>query len=89
MFTGRMPKGGALPFEWYDTPNIHLFTFKDFVEICRQEGIKILDMTPIAGGGLSKLLVSLGLCNLGADRVLVRISRNSEGSIPSKCTEMR
>src|SRR3972149_2126140 len=27
---GRMPKTGDLPYEWYDTPNIHLTTIRDF-----------------------------------------------------------
>lgn len=28
---GHMPKSGALPYEWYDTPNIHLLTVRDFI----------------------------------------------------------
>jgi len=72
---GRMPKGGALPFEWYDTPNIHLFTLHDFVDICRQDGITISRMACISDHGFGRFLVSLGLCNLGADRVIVRITR--------------
>jgi len=42
-FKGRMPKTKILPYEWYDTPNIHLFTIKDFIEFCGKEKIKILD----------------------------------------------
>lgn len=42
-FKGRMPKSKNLPFEWYDTPNIHLFTIDDFENLCRSEKIKILD----------------------------------------------
>ena len=41
LFTGRMPKSRTLPYEWYDTPNIHLFTIKDFRALCRENGIKI------------------------------------------------
>lgn len=73
--SGRMPKGGALPFEWYDTPNIHLFTLNDFVDICRADGITIAKMVCISDCALARLLVSLGLRNLGADRVLVQITR--------------
>ena len=43
LFKGRMPKTKILPYEWYDTPNIHLFTIKDFIDFCRKEKIKILD----------------------------------------------
>ncbi len=43
LFTGRMPKTKILPYNWYDNPNIHLFTVKDFREFCNAENIKILD----------------------------------------------
>lgn len=42
LFSGRMPKTRILPYEWYDTPNIHLFTIKDFKEFCVKENIKII-----------------------------------------------
>jgi methionine biosynthesis protein MetW len=41
LFSGRMPKTKILPYEWYDTPNIHLFTIKDFREYCRKKTLKI------------------------------------------------
>ncbi len=76
LVSGRMPVGGALPFEWYETPNIHLFTLRDFVKLCRQDGIDIIDMACIPEGWLSRLLVRLNLKNLGADRVLVKVTRS-------------
>ncbi len=39
--SGRMPESEALPYKWYNTPNIRLCTFKDFEALCRQKGIKI------------------------------------------------
>jgi homoserine O-acetyltransferase len=78
---GRMPVGGSLPYEWYDTPNIHLFTLRDFVELCRKDGIDILDMACIPRGPISRLLVKLKLCNLGADRVLVKIARSDGAKV--------
>lgn len=42
MVSGRMPKTKLLPYEWYNTPNIHLFTIKDFRELCAKEKIKII-----------------------------------------------
>lgn len=39
--TGRMPKNGYLPYEWYDTPNIHLLTVSDFHAFCAERGIAI------------------------------------------------
>lgn len=41
-FNGRMPKSSILPFEWYNTPNIHLLTVADFKEFCRTRKINIL-----------------------------------------------
>ena len=45
---GRMPVSKTLPYEWFETPNIHFCPIKDFVELCRQldiiiESQKILD----------------------------------------------
>ena len=41
LFFGRMPKSKVLPFEWYETPNIHLCTIKDFRVLCDEMGIRI------------------------------------------------
>ena len=38
---GRMPKTSMLPFEWYDTPNIHSLTIDDFRDFCREGNITI------------------------------------------------
>ncbi len=48
--TGRMPKSSKLPFEWYNTPNIHMSTFKDFKDFCRARNFKILKQLHIVGG---------------------------------------
>jgi methionine biosynthesis protein MetW len=33
-FTGKMPVTRSLPYSWYDTPNIHFCTIRDFVNRC-------------------------------------------------------
>jgi methionine biosynthesis protein MetW len=38
---GRMPVSRELPYQWYDTPNIHLCTVKDFRDLCHLEGLCI------------------------------------------------
>lgn len=38
---GEMPVSKFLPYTWYDTPNIHFCTFKDFEALCRQKNIHI------------------------------------------------
>ncbi|MFC3152029.1 methionine biosynthesis protein MetW [Litoribrevibacter euphylliae] len=47
LFKGRMPMSEALPFSWYDTPNIHLCTFKDFEALCYDKGIKVINRTVV------------------------------------------
>lgn len=44
---GRMPKSKRLPYEWYDSPNIHLTTIKDFRDFCRKAGLRILKEIPL------------------------------------------
>ncbi len=41
-FKGRMPVTRCLPEQWYDTPNIHLCTIRDFEDLCKKMGFKIL-----------------------------------------------
>ncbi len=40
---GRMPVSRFMPYSWYDTPNIHFCTVKDFEALCRERGIRILE----------------------------------------------
>ncbi len=40
---GRMPVSDLLPYEWYNTPNIHFCTFKDFEVLCRERNIKVIN----------------------------------------------
>ena len=46
-FGGRMPRTARLPYEWYDTPNIHLTTLKDFRDFCRAAELRLLDEIPL------------------------------------------
>jgi methionine biosynthesis protein MetW len=41
MFGGKMPRTDNLPDRWYDTPNIHLCTIKDFLGLCKDAGAKV------------------------------------------------
>ena len=40
---GRMPVTGQMPYDWYDTPNIHLCTIKDFERLADKLGLRILE----------------------------------------------
>ena len=39
---GTMPKSQSIPYEWYNTPNIHMLTIKDFRAYCKKFNYKIL-----------------------------------------------
>ena len=41
LWHGRMPKTEFLPFEWYDTPNIHFCAISDFTDYCARQGMTI------------------------------------------------
>ncbi len=42
LVNGSMPVASHLPHSWYDTPNIHLCTFKDFEQLCADLGLRII-----------------------------------------------
>ena len=44
---GRMPVSKFMPHQWYDTPNIHFCTVKDFDALCRDKNIKVLTRTVV------------------------------------------
>ena len=48
--SGRMPVTKALPYEWYDTPNIRVGTYADFEVLARKDGLRILDAFGIQDG---------------------------------------
>jgi methionine biosynthesis protein MetW len=48
--SGRMPVTKALPYEWYDTPNIRVGTYADFEVLARKDGLTILDSFGIQEG---------------------------------------
>lgn len=47
---GRMPVTKALPYEWYDTPNIRVGTYADFEVLARKEGLRVIDAFGIEAG---------------------------------------
>ena len=56
---GRMPVSKTLPYQWYDTPNIHLCTVKDFEDLCVKVGAEILDERVISEGRTVNFLPNL------------------------------
>ena len=41
LLTGRMPLSHCLAYPWYETPNIHLCTIRDFVALCDEIGVRV------------------------------------------------
>ena len=50
VLAGRMPVTRALPYEWYDTPNIRVGTYADFEVLARRDALSILDAFGIENG---------------------------------------
>jgi methionine biosynthesis protein MetW len=47
---GRMPVSKRLPFQWYDTPNVHFATLRDFDVFCKEKQVRILDRVALTQG---------------------------------------
>ena len=75
---GHLPVSKQLPFQWYDTPNIHLITLKDFRNLCDKEGIEIREIRAESRHLIGKILLALGFKNLGASRIIARIARKAQ-----------
>lgn len=48
-FGGRVPVVPSLPYQWYDTPNLHFLTTQDFWDFCRRFEIKVMDNWSLKG----------------------------------------
>jgi homoserine O-acetyltransferase len=75
--TGVMPVSEALPYNWHDTPNIHLFSLDDFRLLCGREGIRIEKILYLGESLMSRFMLGIGRPNLGAEFVIARISKDS------------
>jgi methionine biosynthesis protein MetW len=57
--SGRMPVTRALPYEWYDTPNIRVTTYADFEVLARKNGFEILESFGLRRGRIVSALPNL------------------------------
>lgn len=71
-FGGRAPRTKQLPFRWYDTPNIHFMSLRDFDDFCEEIGAKIETKIPLIGNRRSP--VKHG-SNLFAEQAIYLTSR--------------
>jgi methionine biosynthesis protein MetW len=56
---GNMPVSDEMPYQWYDTPNVHLCTLDDFEIICSHLQIRILGRHVMAGGNNVRVMPNL------------------------------
>lgn len=59
ILAGRMPVSKEMPYQWYDTPNIHLCTLRDFQDLAKALGLRILDRVVFDGKKEVRLLPGL------------------------------
>jgi methionine biosynthesis protein MetW len=59
VIAGHMPVSDNLPYQWHDTPNVHLCTISDFEDFCASHGVKILERKVLTGGQPVSVLPNL------------------------------
>ena len=76
LFGGQMPQTDNLPDRWYDTPNIHLCTIKDFLALCEDAGARVERAVALNAYG-RKLAVSMPYFaqNLFGEQAVFLLSR--------------
>lgn len=80
---GRMPRTGALDYEWHETPNIHLCTILDFVDLCDRLGARVERRISLTSGGRNSLVQrSLHVANLFGEQAVFLVSRQQPQPVP-------
>jgi homoserine O-acetyltransferase len=67
LLSGKVPVTKQLPFQWYNSPNIHFLSIKDFDEFCRKLGVTIERKMPLAKNRLTPVRIAP---NLLAEQVI-------------------
>jgi methionine biosynthesis protein MetW len=56
---GRAPVTRSLPFQWYDTPNVHFLSIADFISFCNKRNINIEEASYLTGSRAVKIFPNL------------------------------
>ena len=76
VLTGRMPVTEDLPYSWYDTPNIHFCTVRDFLVLVDDIGAEVENAAALYGNGrVMNRAVRLPLWNILADQAIFLLKR--------------
>ena len=73
---GRMPVSKFMPYSWYDTPNIHFCTVRDFEALCEDLGIRIIGRDVVGNTARRRPLLARLQPNLFATTAIYRITRS-------------
>ncbi len=80
---GRMPETRALPEPWWETPNIHLCTLRDFTDLCSELGLRIEAAAALAGDRPARPMdPAHGIENWRAEQALFLLSRRTSAHAP-------
>lgn len=71
---GHMPVSEFLPYNWYDTPNIHFCTFSDFRDLCQAKGLKVQRWAAVDGQLRDHWWTRL-MPNLFSETAIFKVSR--------------
>ena len=77
LLKGRMPMARHLPHPWFDTPNIHLCTFRDFERLVRRKGLRIIERFVTDASHANRTLTNL-FPNLFGSIAFYRLGRPEE-----------
>ena len=82
--TGRMPDTKSLPIPWYETPNIHLCTLRDFTDLCADLNLRIEASSALYRARPARPIdCQSPLENWRAESALFLLSRKSTPTPPS------
>ncbi len=87
MLGGQMPVTSNLPYKWYDTPNIHFCTIKDFLRLCEDVHATVERSLALNAYGTRLNFAPLFLQNLLAEQAVFLLTR--EGSSPGAAARSR
>ena len=76
LFKGTMPVTENLPNEWYNTPNLHMCTIKDFVSFCNKRELKLTKSISLSGKKVSFInKINLNYKNLSSELGIFEIEK--------------
>ena len=76
LIKGTMPVTKNLPNEWYNTPNLHMCTIKDFVTFCDKRKLKLTNSISLSGKKVSNISkTNLNLKNLTSELGIFEIEK--------------